>query len=86
MRPKPLPTLVIGYGNMGSKHARALRELGGPGTVWGVVDPRAERRGRAELDNERCRTFAQVSDALTGPGHPACAVVAASTRYHFEIA
>jgi UDP-N-acetylglucosamine 3-dehydrogenase len=71
---------------MGSKHARALRELGGAGTVWGVVDPRPERRGRAELDHDRCRTFTQVAEALTGPERPGCAVVAASTRYHFEIA
>jgi UDP-N-acetylglucosamine 3-dehydrogenase len=70
---------------MGSKHARALRQLGGAGTVWGVVDPRPERRTRAELDNDQCRTFAQVADALSGPERPPCAVVAAATRYHFEI-
>ncbi len=70
---------------MGSKHARALRQLGGAGTVWGVVDPRAERRSRAEVDNEGCRTFAQVTDALSAAQPPPCAIVAAATRYHYDI-
>jgi predicted dehydrogenase len=81
----PVPTLVVGYGNMGSKHARALRELGGPSAVWGVVDPRPERRARAEADHGNARTFADVAAAVSGAERPGCAVVAASTQYHFDI-
>jgi UDP-N-acetylglucosamine 3-dehydrogenase len=86
MKVKPVATLVVGYGNMGSKHARALRELGGAGAVWGVVDPRADRRNRASQDHERCRTFADVEEAVSGSERPGCAIVAASTQYHFPIA
>jgi UDP-N-acetylglucosamine 3-dehydrogenase len=71
---------------MGSKHARALRELGGPGTVWGVVDPLPDRRSRAELDNAGCRTFARTVDVLAAEERPGCAIVASATRHHFEIA
>jgi predicted dehydrogenase len=85
VRTKPVSTLVIGYGNMGSKHARVLRELGGVSAVWGVVDPSADRRQRAELDNERCRTFKDVADVAASSERPACAVVAASTQYHYDI-
>jgi len=86
VKTNPVPTLVIGYGNMGSKHARALRELAGGPVVWGVVDPRPDRRKRAEQDNERCRTFATVEDAVSADERPGCAIVAASTQYHFDIA
>jgi UDP-N-acetylglucosamine 3-dehydrogenase len=81
----PIPTLVVGYGNMGSKHARALRELGGAVALWGVVDSRAERRERAGQDHG-CRTYATVSEALAATDGFGCAVVAASTERHHEFA
>ena len=86
MKVRPAATLVVGYGNMGSKHARALRELGGSGAVWGVVDPRPDRRQRAAQDNERCRTFASVEEVVAATERPECAIVAASTQYHFPLA
>jgi predicted dehydrogenase len=85
----PLPTLIIGYGNMGTKHARVLRELGGVDSVWGVVDPSEDRRRRATFDNPKCRTFPGMAEALAalrGGDRPACATIAASTPLHFEIA
>jgi predicted dehydrogenase len=80
-----VPTLIVGYGNMGTKHARVLRELGGPHAVWGVVDPSEERRRRAQLDND-CRVFATLTEALECGERPACATVAASTPLHHELA
>ena len=79
-----VPTLIVGYGNMGTKHARVLRELGGATAVWGVVDPSAERRRRAELDNQ-CRAFASLDEALRAGERPGCATVAASTVLHYEL-
>jgi predicted dehydrogenase len=81
-----VPTLIVGYGNMGTKHARVLRELGGTHAVWGVVDPSAERRKRAQLDNAGCRAFATLAEALSSGERPACATVAASTPLHHELA
>jgi len=81
----PVRTLVVGYGNMGTKHARVLRELGGPTAVWGVVDPSAERRQRAALDNGGCPVFASLAEALGRDDGPACATVAASTPLHYEL-
>ena len=81
----PVRTLVVGYGNMGTKHARVLRELGGATAVWGVVDPSAERRQRAALDNGDCRVFATLAEALARDERPACATVAASTPLHHEL-
>ena len=81
----PLRTLVVGYGNMGTKHARVLRDLGGPTSVWGVVDPSAERRQRAQLDNVGCAVFATLAEALERPDLPGCATVAASTPLHYEL-
>jgi UDP-N-acetylglucosamine 3-dehydrogenase len=80
-----LPTLIVGYGNMGTKHARIIRDMGGTGAVWGVVDPTLERRQRAERDH-KCATWATLEEALAGEGRPACATVAASTRLHHELA
>jgi UDP-N-acetylglucosamine 3-dehydrogenase len=80
-----LPTLIVGYGNMGTTHARVLRDLGGAGTVWGVVDPNPERRRRAELDN-KCATFESLDAALAGTERPRCATVTASTRLHYPLA
>jgi UDP-N-acetylglucosamine 3-dehydrogenase len=85
MSSAPIATLVVGYGNMGGKHARVLRELGGTGALWGVVDSRAERRERAGQDHG-CRTFATIDDALAAPDRFACAVVAASTERHHDFA
>jgi predicted dehydrogenase len=85
---QPLPTLVIGYGNMGSKHARVLRELGGVESVWGVVDPSEERRRKAVFDNPAARPYATLGEALgaiSPEARPACATVAASTPLHFEL-
>jgi UDP-N-acetylglucosamine 3-dehydrogenase len=81
-----VPTLIVGYGNMGTKHARVLRELGGALAVWGVVDPSAERRRRAELDNPNCRLFASLDEALRAGEAPGCATVAASTLLHYDLA
>jgi UDP-N-acetylglucosamine 3-dehydrogenase len=81
-----VPTLVVGYGNMGTKHARVLRELGGSAAVWGVVDPSAERRERARRDNNDCRVFATIGEALGTGARPACATIAAPTPLHFELA
>ncbi len=78
-------TLVIGYGNMGTKHARVLREMGGTEAVWGVVDPDGERRKRAALDN-KCPTFATVDEALASGRRPACATIPAPTPLHHELA
>jgi predicted dehydrogenase len=83
---QPLPTLVVGYGNMGTKHARVLRELAGAQAVWGVVDPSVERRQRAQLDHVGCRTFASLDEALASEQGPACAVVAAPTPLHHALA
>ncbi|HEY1584696.1 MAG TPA: Gfo/Idh/MocA family oxidoreductase, partial [Polyangia bacterium] len=80
-----VPTLIVGHGNMGTKHARVLRELGGAAAVWGVVDPSEERRRRAELDNQ-CRSFATLDEALRTGERPGCATVAASTPLHFALA
>ncbi len=80
-----IPTLVVGYGNMGTKHARVLRDLGGPQAVWGVVDPSAERRQRAENDNRGALVFASVREALTASTKPGCAIVAASTPLHYVL-
>jgi predicted dehydrogenase len=82
----PVPTLIVGYGNMGTKHARVLRELGGPHAVWGVVDPNPERRKRAQLDNADCRVFAALGEALDLGDRPGCAMIAASTPLHYELA
>jgi UDP-N-acetylglucosamine 3-dehydrogenase len=81
-----VPTLIVGYGNMGTKHARVLRELGGAHAVWGVVDPAVERRRRAELDNGGCRVFASLDEALRAGQIPGCATIAASTPLHYELA
>jgi predicted dehydrogenase len=80
-----LPTLIVGYGNMGTKHARVLRELAGAQAVWGVVDPSVERRKRAQLDHNGCRVFASLDEALAGAERPACATVAAPTPLHFGL-
>lgn len=82
----PVRTLVVGYGNMGTKHARVLRELGGVGAVWGVVDPSADRRAHATQDNGGCPVFATLAEALARDDRPACATVAASTPLHYELA
>ena len=82
----PVRTLVVGYGNMGTKHARVLRDLGGPTSVWGVVDPSAERRERAQRDNVGCAVFASLDEALARDDGPACATIAASTPLHYELA
>ena len=79
-----LPTLIVGYGNMGTKHARVIREMGGVGAVWGVVDPNPDRRRRAERDNN-CPTHPSIEAALSGTSRPRCATVAASTRLHHEL-
>src|SRR5207248_64207 len=68
---KAIPTLVAGYGNMGEKHARALRGMEG---LWGIAEPSAERRERAR-EELGCRAFASVADALRARNPPACAVV-----------
>jgi len=81
-----VPTLIVGYGNMGTKHARVLRELGGAPAVWGVVDPSPERRRRAEADNAGCRVFASLDEALRSDARPGCATIAASTPLHFALA
>jgi predicted dehydrogenase len=80
-----LPTLIVGYGNMGTKHARVLRELAGAQAVWGVVDPSGDRRNRARLDHG-CHVFATVEEALREATRPACAVVAAPTPLHHDLA
>jgi len=80
-----VPTLIVGYGNMGTKHARVLRELAGTQAIWGVVDPGAERRRRAQLDNGNCRVFASVDEALACAEQPACATVAAPTPLHYDL-
>jgi predicted dehydrogenase len=79
---RPSPTLIVGFGNMGAKHARVLRELGGPGALFGVVDPAPERRRRASEDYG-CAAFESIAAALAdGAKRPACAVVAAPTPLH----
>jgi predicted dehydrogenase len=80
-----VPSLIVGYGNMGTKHARVLRELGGARAVWGVVDPSPERRRRAQLDNVDCRVFSDLTEALLVAERPRCATVAASTPLHREL-
>lgn len=86
-----LPTLIIGYGNMGSKHARVVRELGGHDAVWGVVDPSEERRKKAVADNTKAKVFASLPEALSAiaaaptEARPACATVAASTPLHHDL-
>ncbi len=82
---QPVPTLIVGYGNMGTKHARVLRETAGAQAIWGVVDPSPARRQRAELDNGGCRTFASLAEVLALGERPACATVAASTPLHYEL-
>jgi UDP-N-acetylglucosamine 3-dehydrogenase len=83
---QPVPTLIVGYGNMGTKHARVLREMAGAAAIWGVVDPSPARRQRAQLDNGNCRIFASLDEALALDERPSCATVAASTPLHFELA
>ncbi|MGZ3429966.1 MAG: Gfo/Idh/MocA family protein [Polyangia bacterium] len=78
-------TLIVGYGNMGTKHARVMRELGGAAAIWGVIDPSPERRRRAESDNQGCRVFASLDEALAVAEGPRCAVVAAPTPLHAEL-
>jgi UDP-N-acetylglucosamine 3-dehydrogenase len=81
----PIPTLIVGYGNMGTKHARVLRELGGNDAVWGVVDPSEDRRARALHDNRGAKVFATLDEALADPAGIGCATIAASTPLHFEL-
>ncbi len=81
--------LIVGYGNMGTKHARVTREIGGPVAVWGVLDPSEERRKRASQDNPSCHVFAsmaEVTAAFANGQRPACAAIAAPTPLHFELA
>ena len=80
-----IPTLIVGYGNMGTKHARVLRELGGNQAVWGVVDPSPARRERAQRDNASCRVFGALAEVFTTGERPGCATVAASTPLHHEL-
>jgi predicted dehydrogenase len=79
-----LPTLIVGYGNMGTKHARVLRELGGAAAIWGIVDPSEDRRRRAQVDND-CPSFDSLAAALEVKEGPACATIAASTPLHFGL-
>ncbi len=73
---------------MGAKHARVLRELGGPDAIWGVVDPSEDRRRKAAQDNAKARTFASIAEAVASfgaEGRPTCATVAASTPLHYDL-
>src|SRR5262249_42350156 len=80
-----MPTLIVGYGNMGTRHARVVRSLGGDGAVWGVVDRGAKRRQRAQVDHD-CRVFATLAAALAAKERPAGAIVCTATPTHFALA
>lgn len=80
-------TLVVGYGNMGAKHARAIVELGGRDALWGVVEPNVDRLKLAMAayrEPTPLRVFPSTEAAFAGYRKPDCVIVATPPAYHYE--